>query len=445
MKALAELLLDRGFHVTGSDVQTPSPSMQLMQRRGLRVHQGHQDQFVPKNVDLLVYSPAVAEENPERQRARKLGIPELSYAEMLGCLMQDCTGVSIAGTHGKSTTTAMVASILSDAGLSPSAIVGAELCGRKKSGWSGEGGLFVVESCEYQRSFLQLSPSVAAILSIETDHFDYFANLEETIEAFGDFAERIPSDGCLLIPGHCAASKTAAARANAEVLTFDLESTADWWAADLRPTQDGTRFRIFYREKYFTEATLPIPGKHNVVNALAAAAISHRLGVDAKDVRESLREFRGIRRRFERVGSWRGVTLIDDFAHHPTAVKATLRTAREQFAQRRIWCVFQPHQGSRIVNLMDEFAESLTLADKVVIAPIYAAREHSGVEAGQLEKELCERAISQGVDCRFVPSLDRMIATLEDETRPGDVLITMGAGDIDRVQHEFTRRLQRDH
>ena len=445
MKALAELLIGLRWNVTGSDLECPTEKISSLQQRSLRIHQGHDARFLPPDTDVLIYSPAIGHDNPERITAAKRKIPQLSYSQMLGQLMQTRLGISIAGTHGKSTTTAMVACILTDAGKSPSAIVGAEICGRNVSGWAGDGDLFVVESCEYQRNFLDLSPRCAVILGIEPDHFDYYQNLADMQEAYSEFMAAVPTEGCLIVRKDCPTSIAAAQSSIAPVLTFGPSSDADWWATDVRRTETGSRFRVFYRRKFFTEISLQIPGRHNVNNALAAVAICHHLGVSAQTVHNSLQEFRGIARRFEHVGSWRGVTLIDDYAHHPTAVKATLQTAREKFGHRRIWCAFQPHQVLRTQSLLKEFSESFTTADEVLFVPIYTAREDNTDLAKTTVCELVARMSEQGQKIRFLPSLDQLIRTLEDETLPGDVLITMGAGDIDRVQHEFTRRLQRNH
>jgi UDP-N-acetylmuramate--alanine ligase len=443
MKALAELLVDMGWSISGSDLLGSHPSLLAMRRRGLRVHCGHDRSFLPQDSNVLVYSPAVGPTNPERRRAAQLGIPEMSYSQMLGWLMQNRQGVAISGTHGKSTTTAMVGSIATDAGLSPAVVVGAELCRRGRSAWGGSGKPFIVEACEYRRSFLDLRPTFAAILGIETDHFDVYSNLEETIAAFSEFASRVAPDGMLLVRGDCEASKPAAAATAAEVVTFSMEPGSDWWASDVRRTAGGTRFRTFYRGAFITEIFLQVPGVHNVLNALAATALCSRLGVSAADIRESLAEFRGVRRRFEIVGTYRGTTLIDDYAHHPTAVRATLATAREQFPARKIWCVFQPHQVSRVRALLDDFAASFTLADELLVAPVFAARESAGDEALLASAELASGVSKCGCPARFLPSLDRIVATLEDEARPGDVVVIMGAGDIDRVHHELTGRVRR--
>ncbi len=443
MKALAEMLSGLGWTISGSDLQPPPDSLEMLGRKGFQVHCGHAQDFVPGDADLLIYSPAIAAFNPERVRAEQLGIPQWSFNELLGELMKTRIGVSIAGTHGKSTTTAMVASVLRDAGLSPSAVIGAELVSNGASGWAGESELFVVESCEYQKNFLTLSPTHAVLTGIEADHFDCFHNLLETREAFAEFASRLPSHGHLIIRGDCESTRVAAASSLAQIETFSLRDCSDWWAADLRPTSDGLHFRVFYGDRFFTEVSLRVPGRHNVLNAIAAVAMCHHLGVSASAVREGLSEFRGTKRRFEVLGSWHGVTLIDDYAHHPTAVKATLQTAREQFPGRRLLCAFQPHQESRTRALLEDFAESFDAADEVFLAPIFTAREEGSATAEQTNAELAELIASRGQTVRLLPSLDRLMDQLDDAARPGDVLITMGAGDINRIQHELTRRLQR--
>lgn len=445
MKALAELLAGSGWKVSGSDSNATSSIAVALAERGLRIHPGHHRDFLAEQTDVLVYSPAVGPENAERIEARRRGIPQLSYSQMLGRLMGGRNGVCIAGTHGKSTTTAMTGCILTAAGLAPSVVIGAEVCGMGANGWHGAGEHFVVESCEFQRSFLDLSPRHAAILGIEPDHFDCYAHFDETIAAFAAFAQKTSPDGRLVIPAGCEAAKAACIAASAPVETFGVDAHADWQAGDLRTVAEGTRFRVFHRGDFLAEIVLPVPGRHNVANALAAAALAHSAGATAAAIREGLGEFPGVCRRFERVGSWRGVTLIDDYAHHPTAVTAVLATARELFPKRRLWCVFQPHQVSRTRALFQEFALSLTAADQVLLVPVFAAREDVHDEPLQISRELAEKITAEQGRARSVDTLDRALRTLEDELQPGDVLITMGAGDIGKVHHAFTRRLQSHH
>ena len=440
MQALAELLSGMGWRVSGSDQQATGEVIKAQARCGQIIRPGHRATHVPRHADVLVYSQAIGMGNVERKQAKRLGIPQLSYSQMLGRLMSDRVGVSIAGTHGKSTTTAMMASLLDSAGLSPSAVVGARLIDRGHSGWAGDGELLVVESCEYRRSFLDLAPRLAVITGIEPDHFDCYGSLDEAVDAYAAFAASIESSGLLLVAEDCASAAIAARRATARVKTYGRSPASDWCAAEIRRTDWGSRFRLLDRGRFLCEITVPVPGRHNVDNALAAAAMACELGVDLERVREGLAEYAGIRRRFERIGSWRGVTVVDDYAHHPTAVRATLETARETFGERRLCCAFQPHQVSRTVELFDEFVSSLSVADLVLVLPVFAAREDD-TRSASVSRKLVERIerSGRGSRCRFVPSLDRLVATLDDETRRGDVLITMGAGDIDRVRHEFTR------
>ncbi len=445
MKALAEMLQGLGWNVSGSDLSPPEETIELLRQKGMRVHAGHSDEFVPRDAAVLVYSPAIGPTNPERVRAEQLGIPQVSYNQMLGELMRTRVGISIAGTHGKSTTTAIVASILRDGGLSPSAVIGAELVAHNVSGWAGESELFVVESCEYQKNFLTLRPTHAVLTGIEADHFDFFRDLDETRAAFAEFVSRLPASGHLVMRGDCEATRSAAAASVAQIETYSLQDSSDWYATDIRPTELGTQFRLFHRSEFVAEITLRIPGHHNVLNAVAAAAICSNVGASVEAVREGLRGFRGIRRRFEIVGTWNGITLIDDYAHHPTAVRATLQTAREQFPGRRLLCAFQPHQESRTRALLAEFAESFDAADEVFLAPIFTAREKCPEAAEQTNAELAERLTARGRRAHLVSSLDRLTANLDDAARLGDVLLTMGAGDINRIQHELTRRFQRHH
>ncbi len=444
MNALASMLLDLGWSLTGSDSHPSERLSQSFRQRGVSILRGHDILHLPPRTDVLVYSAAIPANNPEREAARRLNIPEMTYSRMLGDLMRSRTGVCIAGTHGKSTTAAMVASVLLKSGRDPSACIGAELCELGKSGWAGSSELFVVESCEYRRSFLDLSPTCAAILSVEPDHFDCFHDFGETCEAFRQFAARVLPAGILVVRGDCAAAVAAARGTSARVETFSLATSSDWRASELRPTPEGVRFSAFHGGDFFSEFSLTVSGRHNVLNALAAIALCHHLGVSSADLVGALAHFRGVRRRFEHIGTWGGVTLLDDYAHHPTEVQATLRAARERFGRRRLWCVFQPHQVSRTRALFREFAESLTLADELLIVPVYAARETSDANADFVAKELALSIAAAGGLRRFCPDLDRIMVTLDDETRPGDVVMTMGAGDIDRVHHEFTRRLQRN-
>lgn len=437
MKALAELLHDRGWLLSGSDRVEPQPFETPLP---FDVHVGHASVHVPAKTSVLIHSPAVPIENPERQQARSLGIRELSYVEMLAELMRDKTGICVAGTHGKTTTTAMVATILREAGLSASAVVGGELVQYQRSGWWGTGNHLVAESCEYRRHFLEFTPKLAAILNIEPDHFDCFATVNDSSEAFGAFAALIPQDGLLVVPHESELAREAAQQSPARIETFSLSEAvpADWHATEILKDGAQTSFNVTYRSSTLGRVELHVPGQHNVMNGLAALALARAAGVNAEAAVHGLSQFRGVRRRFEVVGECRGATIIDDYAHHPTAVQATIQAARQSFGTRRLVCVFQPHQISRTVGLMQEFASCFSGADAVFLAPIYSAREAGDLAESTL-RDLTQRVINNGVRTQQTTSLDHLLACVDHAIRPNDVLLIMGAGDINRIGYDLAR------
>lgn len=443
MKSLAELLSDSGFSLSGSDQLPPNSSIKKLIERGFVFHQGHRTGCISDSVDYIVFSSAIPAHNPERLEAARRGLPQYSYSQMIARLMPASAGVCIAGTHGKSTTTAMTACILESAGRLSAAIVGAELCQRGCGGWAGTGDLFTVESCEFQHSFLDFTPRYAAILSIEHDHFDCFPTFELLESAFRRFAERTLDEGALLVNDDCPVSRAVSASAStgAKRVSFGFHDSADWIARRPRSTAGGMQFTLTHAGVEVVDIRLNLFGQHNVSNALAAAALCAEMGVSPVAISDSLAAFPGIRRRLEFVGEYRGASFVDDYAHHPTAVKATLQALRSAVAHRRILCIFQPHQIRRTLALMDEFSASFADANEVWLAPVFAARESVGDETCIVAKELAGRVASHGLCTRAFTSLDQIVATLDDAIRPEDVIVTMGAGDIDRIYHEFIRRV----
>ena len=440
MKSLAELLLDLGWSVSGSDLQLPNASVKKLIARDLVFHQGHRRDNLPDSAECLVYSPAVPASNPERREALRRQLPQNSYSQMVAQLMRGSTGVCIAGTHGKSTTTAMTATILESAGRLSAAVIGAELCGHAHGGWSGSGDLFVVESCEFRRSFLDFHPRYACLLSVEHDHFDCYPEFASLETAFRDFAELVHDDGVLLVNDDCPVSRNVSS--NAKRVSFGFHTSADWVATALQATREGSQFTLTHQGGNVVDIELRVHGQHNVSNALAAAALCAEIGIAPQTIRDSLARFQGIRRRLEFMDSVRGVTFVDDYAHHPTAVKVTLQALRSVVGGRRIVCIFQPHQIGRTLALMDDFAASFDCANEAWISPVFAARESAGNEPCQLAEELARRVSANGIVARSFASLDQIVTTLEDATGPEDVVVTMGAGDIDRIYHDFTRRVQ---
>ncbi len=443
MRALAELIHGFRVCVTGSDQHISHHAFWEMHQAGLLAYQGHAASHLPPEADVLIYSPAIPADNPERREAARLGIQQLSLSEAIGRIMAGRVGLSVIGTHGKTSTTALVGHLFDVGGQSPSVLTGGEVCGRAASGWAGRGRLFVAESCEYRGHFFDLTPQHAMLLNIEPDHFDCFGTLQESIDTFRKFTARLPQDGKLLVNYDSPAAMAASVGTAAKVRTFGSRAGADWWLGNLRRTSGGWRFPLFYRSKLYGQFDLPLPGRHNVLNAVAAIAMCCRLGVSRAKITEGLRSFRGVKRRFELLGTPQGVTLIDDYAHHPTAIRATLRTAREQDANGRLWCAFQPHQVSRTRALFGEFVRSLSLADRVLISPVFAAREPACDDQMRLSAEMAKRVCGSGTPARFIESLGEISSIFESEARPGDVFVTLGAGDISQVGRDVMQQSHR--
>ncbi len=444
MRALAELLASRGFRVTGSDSHLTAPVAASLRLAGIMAIAGHDARYLPAGVSALIHSHAINERNPELLSARERDIPCLSYPQMLGCLADGRTCVAVAGTHGKTTTSAMLAWILDAAGVTPAAIFGGELRGGPAP-CLGDGEHFVVEACEYRHSFLNFRPSAAIVTSVEADHFDCFPAAADLDRAFAEFVACIDPAGWLVVPAGNVRTATLAAKFPGVTRTFSLTGPADWTGRSAVARPGPSRMVIRHRGQRVCEVVLPIPGQHNQANALAAIAAAAELGIAPGVAAESLADFSGLKRRFEVSSLAGGLTLVEDYAHHPTAVMATLETAREQFPGRRLWCVFQPHQISRTQALMSDFAASFELAEGVFVMPVYAAREAGGAACHDTAEQLSREISGRGVPAQFQPTLETLLATLDDHARPGDVVLTLGAGDIDRLAHEFSRRLFRHH
>ncbi|HVX16275.1 MAG TPA: UDP-N-acetylmuramate--L-alanine ligase [Pirellulales bacterium] len=440
MQSLAEALVDQGWTVTGSDL-APEQARWLWSK-GVLVHRGHAARQMPADARLVVYSDAVGVENPERQRAHELGLPEYSYPQMVGELMKGRIGLAVAGTHGKSTTTALTAEILIAAGLDPSVIGGGTPLGQTSGGRHGQGRYLLAEACEYHRNFLHLCPRLAALTGIEPDHFDCFPSDAELTAAFGDFVRRLPRSGTLVLNADCPVARKVAGMTRARIVTYGLDAPADWRAEIL--SQNGGRFQVDLLRPggRIAKISLSLPGRHNLQNALAAAALAAQAGAGDEAIAQGLTRFAGLARRLERVGLWREAAWYDDYAHHPTAVRATLATVRQMFPSRRIWCIFQPHQVSRTRRLLDEFAASLQNADRVAIAEVFPAREMPGPACSAVAAELAERTRAQGTDVLGGHTLDRLADEVGEEVAAGDVLLTLGAGDIRKIWNATARRIR---
>ncbi|MGH7134260.1 MAG: UDP-N-acetylmuramate--L-alanine ligase [Pirellulales bacterium] len=440
MRALADVLAAQGWQLSGSDLKPENPAWAA--ERGITVYVGHAAEQITSDAGLIVYSDAVGPENEERRRAKEIGLRQLGYPQMLGQLVRGRLGLAVAGTHGKSTTTAMAAEILVAAGLDPAVIAGAAPLGKTSGGRAGRGPPILVEACEYRRNFLHLFPRYAVVTGIEHDHFDYFASADDVEAAFAEFISRLPANGALVFNAECPRACREAGRARSRVVSFGIDCAADWRAINLVQHSGLFHFDICSPGGNICNIQLRVPGRHNVLNALAAAGLAAQLGVRQQFIQRGLERFAGLERRLERVGPWVGAVWYDDYAHHPTEIRAALAALRQMFPNRRIWCIFQPHQRSRTRALLDEFADSLQNADRIGIAEVFAAREYGGAACLELAAELAERTRERGSLVLRQHALGRLIDEVGQQIALDDVLLTLGAGDIRKVWHANPGRIR---
>jgi UDP-N-acetylmuramate--alanine ligase len=434
LSAIAHVLLGEGYVISGSDQQASLATDQLA-ARGVKITIGHHAENVA-SAQWVVVSAAIPHDNPELVEARARGIPVIKRAELLGRMMQGRKGVAVAGTHGKTTTTAMIAQMLLEAGLDPTFIVGGVISGLGINARTGTGP-FVVEADEYDRMFLGLRPWVAVVTNVEHDHPDCYPTFEAMLEAFDQFARLVPQDGVLAA---CCDNRPArelaermARQGRSVVLYGIMNNGAAWRAVDVQPNHAGGSDYVLLREGQSEGLVrLRVPGLHNVANSLAVLIVAERLGVPLTQARASLVEFRGVLRRFEIKGEAGGVTVVDDYGHHPSEIKATLAAARARFPGCGIWAVLQPHTYSRTRSLMDEFARAFSDADHVIVTAIYAAREHDtlGVSGQDIVARMND---ARRRDARYIADLDEAASYLLANVKPGEIVITLSAGDGNRV------------
>lgn len=441
MSGLAGVLLRCGAIVSGSDL-SPFKTQARLQELGATITMGHAPINIPSDCDLVVYSAAVKDDNPELAEVKRRGIRRMKYAEMLGQVMRLRTGIAIAGTHGKSTTTALTAYILKEAKADPTFVVGALVKQLESSSAVGDGPHFVVEACEYDRSFLNLLPKFAAILNIEEDHLDCFESLDAITEAFRAFVALVPEDGVVIANGDDPQVAKALRGARGTVQTFGIAENAFWRATNIRHHQGCYSFNILRNGEEFLYASMnALPGRHQVYNALAATALTAHAGIDRESISAALQTFSGADRRLSQRGEVRGILLLDDYGHHPTEVRVTIRAVRERYPDRRLWVVFQPHQHSRTRFLMADFARSFGECDHLLVPDIYFVRDSAADRAAVSSQQLVERVRSHGVDAQYLPNHDEIVEHIVQHAHPGDIILTMGAGDVWKIADALVRRL----
>ena len=426
MSALGELLLSLGVPVSGSDRLKTDVTARL-ESLGAKIIYEHKAENVA-GASLIVRTAAVHDDNPEIVRAHELGIPVMERAEAWGHLMRDYDNVvCLAGTHGKTTSTSMMTLMTMEAGLDPTVMVGSNLPAIGGTLRIGGKGCFVAESCEYCNSFLRFAPTVAVVLNVEEDHLDFFKDLNDIIHSFRSFVELTPMNGLVVVNGDDPNAMRAVDGLDRRIRTFGVNANADVRAADIRDENGYYRFTVLVEGREYAKVELSVPGRHNMLNALACCAAAEFLGVPGAAAEKGLNKFTGSSRRFQLVGKMpNGATVVDDYAHHPSEMKATLMTAKEMRFDR-ILCAFQPHTYTRTKALFPEFVEALKLCDQAVLAPIYAAREQNtvGVYASDLAKEV-PGAVA-------FDTFEEIADYLRGEAGPNDLVLTMGAGNINQV------------
>ncbi len=436
MSALAEVLLDAGFKVSGSD-RAESDLTKKLSKNGAQIFIGQKGENISADIEVFVYTAAIHKDHPEYQKAEELGIPILTRAELLGQMMKNYkTPIGISGTHGKTTVTSMVSEILMGADTDPTLLVGGILDSIDGNLRIGHSDLFVTEACEYTNSFLSFFPKISVILNVEEDHLDFFKDIHDIRNSFNRFALLPPKDGAVIINGDMEGFDVVTRNVSADIITFGEKNTNDYSAKDIHVDDDGKQVFTVVKGDCLDEFKLSVPGKHNVLNALCAIAVADYLNVDREVTKKALLSFRGAERRFEYKGELNGIEIYDDYAHHPSEIAATL-SAAASVKHNKLWVVFQPHTFTRTKAFMNEFADSLSKADAVILADIYAAREKDnlGISSDTLKHEVSKR----GTESYYFDSFEKIEEFIKNNCAPSDMLITMGAGNVVDIAHDLLK------
>lgn len=438
MSSLAEILLSRGKTVTGSDANK-SATTEKLEEMGIKVAIGQRAENITDDIDLVVYTVAVGDDNPELVAARSSRAKVIDRAELVGMMMldYDCP-VSVAGTHGKTTTSSLVTEIFLQAGVDPTVSIGGMLPSIEGNYKVGGSKYFVLETCEYFDSFLKFNPHSAIILNVDKDHLDYFKTLDNIYISFHKFIQRIPSDGFVVINNEIPRLSELLEGVNTNIITYGKDNNSDWYPTDIKFNRLGfAKYTINHKGEKIAEIQLRIPGMHNVYNSVAAFALAYKYGFDVENIIKGIYNYTGTDRRFQHKGEFNGIDVVDDYAHHPTEISATINSARGMDI-KELWIVFQPHTYTRTKALLDEFAQALSKSDKVVLADIYASREK---DTGLVSSaDLADKLKALGTDVVHCPGeLSEVEKYVRENCPVGSLLITMGAGDIFKVGENLVK------
>jgi len=438
MSGIAEVLLNLGYEISGSDL-VMTDITQRLDSMGAAIHRGHNASHIG-NADVVVTSTAVRPDNPEVLSAHRRNIPVIPRAEMLAELLKMKFSIAVSGSHGKTTTTSIVATLLAHGGLDPTMVIGGKLASIGSNARLGDGEVIVAEADESDGSFLKLSPCLAVITNIDREHLDYYRDVEEIREAFLQFANIVPFYGSTILCLDDVHTREILPRIKRKVVTYGLAAQADYRAEDIFFSGSSSRFSLFHRDILLGTVKLNVPGLFNVYNALAATAVAREMDLTFPVIREGLQHFTGVQRRLEVRGEAQGITVVDDYGHHPTEIRATLAAAKQVWTGRII-VVFQPHRYTRTQALFQEFLTAFTDADFLIVTDIYPANEEPilGVSAGAL----CEAIRQAGhPDAVHFSSFDAIVDHLSEVARPKDVILTQGAGSVWKVGEVFLKRIR---
>ena len=442
MSGIAEVLLSLGFRVTGSDLR-PGEVSERLRSLGARIFEGHDSRHVDQSASLLVYSSAVGPDNVELVEARRRGIPVIRRAEVLAELMRLKYGVAVAGSHGKTTTTSMIAAIMEAGGFDPTVIIGGQLKARGTGSRIGRGDFLVAETDESDKSFLLLKPTIAVVTNIDAEHLNAYSSLAELEESFECFVSAVPFYGLAILCADDHRVRSLAARYSGRKLLYGLSPDAELQAREINLAGMSARFEVWRQDELLFPAEIQLPGRHMVVNALAAVAVGLELGLDSSKIVQALLDFSGVSRRSEVVGEVGEVLVINDYGHHPTEIKATLRGLREgwQGKIKRLHVVFQPHRFSRVRDCFVDFLEAFNDADNLIMTDIYPANEApiDGVTGQRLFEALVHKCKT------FVPGLEEIPSLLASQVAPGDIVICLGAGSVGQLSYEIVRQMRDLH
>ncbi len=436
MSSLAEILLNEGYKITGSD-RVSSDLTEYLENNGIKVYIGHSPKNISSDTDLVVYTAAIAEDNPELLAAEKNNITSIERSVLLGLMMKDYKNpICIAGTHGKTTVSSMASEIYMAAGKNPTITIGGILPSIGGNFKIGSKDYFIAESCEYHDSFLKFFPKTGIILNIEKDHTDYFKNMDQMYDSFKTFAQLIPSDGTLIISGSIPKIEKITNSLSCKIITFGDES-CDYYPKNISFDKNIGEYDIYYKGEFKGHIKLSVPGIHNVYNSLSAAAAAINDNIDFESIKTALENFKGVHRRFEFKGKLNGADIIDDYAHHPTEIKATLSAAKNM-GRSKITAVFQPHTYTRTKALLDEFSMAFDDADEIIVLDIYAAREKDNGEIHS--KDLVKKLEQRGKKALYFKSFDEAEEYILSTIKNNEMLITIGAGDVYLVGEKLIER-----